>query len=638
MYKILFALICCSTFTMAQKNKSVVADKITKEPLPQANIKIKGTNTGTVANNDGQFSINKQAGVLKVSFIGYFSKEVNISNLPDTVFLEQNNVLNEVVVMSDSTLKVLLRSAYNNINKNYPQQPSFLTGFYREVNTNLDSNRFNYFSESALKTYKPAYNEKASKEMGQIKVIKTRNVQHPVYEKSNVQFSGGPFVSISLDWVNKQATFLEPKNFKKYNYAIEKMTSIEGSPVFVINFMKKDSLVEGKLFIEKTSKAYVKIETYSKVKKTLIVGNQKDSKTSVVYEKKDSLWQFKYGIIEANFKILKQNQKITAEYVALSTSLDSVKAFSYNEQFERSGVILKEQNNISDDFFKEYDGVLQQSNALKEQVNVVFKVNAIDSLRNQLNKTGDLTKVKEPKKESIINKFLGNIHQSYMLGYAPIGSQNNTFTGSLNNVLANPINFDKSTSSKNIPLLFNYNLKYFLGKHWRLSANWGGSFEAFSNTEIETRDFGIEYKIVLNPQKKPFFIIPSIKYSIVEYGVKFKKFKNPDRDLVLNNDKFNSKNLRTGIYNYAEGLKFGLTSNILNRRRKKLLLGVDYFMITYEKQPYFELKENSAFLQKKKNIIFPLNDSKLNLPNFDVTKLPKINGNLWFSLTYKRQF
>ena len=92
-----------STFLMAQVSVSgsVIAKKDSM-PLPGANVFIKGTNTGTLTDFDGNFSIQATSGdILVISYIGYLTKEIKIAE--ETIFqvlLEENpEALDEIVVI-----------------------------------------------------------------------------------------------------------------------------------------------------------------------------------------------------------------------------------------------------------------------------------------------------------------------------------------------------------------------------------------------------------------------------------------------------------------------------------------------------------------------------------------------------------
>lgn len=78
----------------------VVLDK-NGEPLIGANILVKGTSTGSIADFDGKFQINAQKGdVLVVSYIGFSPKEIKISSEKQiSVILEDDTALLEEVVV-----------------------------------------------------------------------------------------------------------------------------------------------------------------------------------------------------------------------------------------------------------------------------------------------------------------------------------------------------------------------------------------------------------------------------------------------------------------------------------------------------------------------------------------------------------
>ena len=82
-----------------------VADK-DGEPLPGANVQIKGTNFGTTTDFDGNYSIKiKKGDILNINYIGFLSKEVTIKNqINIDIQLEENsNSLDEVVVVGYGT-------------------------------------------------------------------------------------------------------------------------------------------------------------------------------------------------------------------------------------------------------------------------------------------------------------------------------------------------------------------------------------------------------------------------------------------------------------------------------------------------------------------------------------------------------
>ena len=75
----------------------------TGEPLPGANVSVRGTTQGSITNLDGEFSIEvpSRESLLVFSFIGYASHEMKVGNQTTiNVVLEENlSALNEVVVV-----------------------------------------------------------------------------------------------------------------------------------------------------------------------------------------------------------------------------------------------------------------------------------------------------------------------------------------------------------------------------------------------------------------------------------------------------------------------------------------------------------------------------------------------------------
>ena len=78
------------------------------EPIPGANISVKGTTIGTITDMDGNFSIDVNPNqILTISFIGYETKTIPVSNQKtlNVVLQETVNQLDELVVVSYGTQK-----------------------------------------------------------------------------------------------------------------------------------------------------------------------------------------------------------------------------------------------------------------------------------------------------------------------------------------------------------------------------------------------------------------------------------------------------------------------------------------------------------------------------------------------------
>ena len=91
-----------SGFSQQKSVKGVVTDE-SGSPIPGATISVKGTGTGTIADQDGRFTITipSKALALSVSFIGMITQEVKLGSQTDFSFKmrPENIQLEEVVAI-----------------------------------------------------------------------------------------------------------------------------------------------------------------------------------------------------------------------------------------------------------------------------------------------------------------------------------------------------------------------------------------------------------------------------------------------------------------------------------------------------------------------------------------------------------
>ena len=79
----------------------------TGEPVIGANVTIKGTTNGVITDIDGNFILNNAKGTLVVSFVGYKTQEIPITNKTtiNVTLQEDSELLDEVVVVGYGTQK-----------------------------------------------------------------------------------------------------------------------------------------------------------------------------------------------------------------------------------------------------------------------------------------------------------------------------------------------------------------------------------------------------------------------------------------------------------------------------------------------------------------------------------------------------
>ena len=86
LFKVLLAfIISFSTFYNSNAQNSTISGTVTSAVggfIPGVNIQLKGTNTGTVTDNNGAFKINvnTEKAILVVSVIGFATQELTVGN------------------------------------------------------------------------------------------------------------------------------------------------------------------------------------------------------------------------------------------------------------------------------------------------------------------------------------------------------------------------------------------------------------------------------------------------------------------------------------------------------------------------------------------------------------------------------
>ena len=95
-------------FTYAQKNITGVISDESGVPLPGVNVVIKGTNTGTTTDFNGNYSINaSDTDILTFSFVGFIDQEIEVGNADSFNLSLQmgSDELDEVVLTGYGTTK-----------------------------------------------------------------------------------------------------------------------------------------------------------------------------------------------------------------------------------------------------------------------------------------------------------------------------------------------------------------------------------------------------------------------------------------------------------------------------------------------------------------------------------------------------
>lgn len=147
-------LLFISNFATSQTTsiKGKVVDRTLNEPIPGALVLVKGTQTGAVTDIDGTFQIQAKVGdILVISFIGFKSKEVSVTNSNQAIDVSldmDESELEEVIVIGYGTTKKSdLTGAVGSVNEeSLKERPSAslnqaLSGRVQGVNVSINSGR-----------------------------------------------------------------------------------------------------------------------------------------------------------------------------------------------------------------------------------------------------------------------------------------------------------------------------------------------------------------------------------------------------------------------------------------------------------------------------------------------------------------
>jgi len=359
-----------------------VLDRHNHQPVPFANICLVGKSIGTVANLQGNFLLKVSSlhlqDSLGISCMGY--KQLT---LPVTAFLtsEQDYYLKpdiipiqEVIIRKTNALS-LLRSAIENIPKNYPPDPTLLTSFYREIVTKND--QVMAVSEAILQTYKTGYDLPAAGD--QIKIIKGRKTMDKNSADTLIlKLKAGLNTTLLLDVAKNLPDFLTEENFQNYYYKMTDIIVSDQNELYVIQFSPRDvspgSIYKGRIFLDLKNLAIeavefevdpTKIEEAShmfvlKKPRHIKVKPQK-AQYKVTFRKIGDRYYLNLIRCETTFRIRHKNQLFGSAYTTIlemavtQVETSEVERFRIKETARSQEIFMEQITDYQDSFWGEYN-------------------------------------------------------------------------------------------------------------------------------------------------------------------------------------------------------------------------------------------------------------------------------------------
>ncbi|MCF8358839.1 MAG: carboxypeptidase-like regulatory domain-containing protein [Prolixibacteraceae bacterium] len=533
LFKCLLFLIFTIPVTVSGNNQTIkgtILNSKTNNPLAYVNVAVEGTYYGTVSNGNGGFKLvipdRLYNNSISFSAIGYKSKSIPISEISSNFTVKMipaDYLIGEVTVMPDSTLRTLLKRAYEKIPENYPDYPTRSNGFFRECVKQKDA-RYLYISEAILDVYKTSYK---NDETGQVKIVKSRKNIAPGSDTINpVRFYGGIHYPHYIDLVKKRASILKPS--KKYKYELKGKEIYNEKEVYCISFSPKNELkkgITGKFYIDKESLAYLKFENGSN--DVSIEKNEKgnpingivflDNLKTINYSEIDG----KYYLKSAFTKQAIHNKKtgylldISSEYVQTKITANRADPIPYEEQAALSTVISEKAEAYETSNWKDYT-ILENESVQTAFVNM----QQADSL---------LKKVNKPSKQQVLGKILEIISrfefETNITAY-PVSTRKGSYLLHQKLTDERQLKFATDTENDLNSLHLEVALKYKLTKNLKLLY-----LESDGLLISEKSKFyfgGLEYEIPLKTYGKKIFCSASAGYGFLKFMQSMGTTDNPE--------------------------------------------------------------------------------------------------------------
>lgn len=592
--------------------KGTIVNSKTNIPVAYVNVAVEGTYYGSVSNEKGDFKlvVPDELNLKSVSFsaIGFERRSVPINEIKGNLAINLTPAdyqIGEIIVMPDSTLRTLLKRAYEKIPENYPDFPTRSNGFYREC-VKQENADYLYISEAVLDVYKTSFK---NEESGQVKILKSRKKIAPGSDTINpVQFYGGIFTPHSFDLVKKHSSLLKPS--KKYRYSMKNSQTYNGQEVYCIAFSPKNGNREGitgEFFLDKESLAYLKFEYCSNDER--IKENEKeiplngivflDNRRIINYEKIEGKYYMKSAFLKQKMLNKKTGYSLnsTIEYIQTMLTIDDARPIPYDEQLTLSTVISEKAEEYETSNWKDYT-ILEN-----ESVQTAFvSMQQADSLLN---------KSTPPSKRQVfekIFKILSHFEAEINITAHPVSISQGNYLLHLSLPDKRQLNFTTDTDNDLISLHLETAFKYRITKYWKIF--YLESDNLLPSEKSKVYYGGIEYEIPLKTYGKKIFCSANAGYGYMEFLKSMGEVENT-AEFTFNGKNFDSNKIEAyrGIQLHGPRLGADLSFQVSNFWYLKLYGGWQFNLNQTEK---IRIEEKDGFFLSRKSDEFFLTDAATN--------------------------
>jgi hypothetical protein len=224
--------------------------------------------------------------------------------------------LSEVNLAVPKDAKALVRETLKNKGSKYIDEPTVMTGFYRET---IKKRRRNVsLSEAVVNIYKTPY---SSDRTDALKLFKARkSTDYSKLDTVALKLQGGPFNTLFVDMVKYPQYIFTDESFDYYDFSFDSSTRVDDKLIYVVNFKQRpefiDPLYQGKLYIDAenrilTSAVYsLNITNRALASQMFVRKKPRNAEVwptevayRVDYREKDGKWYYGYSNVLLEFKI-----------------------------------------------------------------------------------------------------------------------------------------------------------------------------------------------------------------------------------------------------------------------------------------------------------------------------------------------
>jgi len=556
-----FSILLIPNLIYGQLIHGRIVDRITKEPLSFASIKI--GYRGVISSNDGSFTITireidqQKKNQLKISFIGYKTQEINLISIKDNLIFEMEsmeNQLDEVKITNGA--EEIIKKAIRNFKINYANKPYAMLGSQSETLEDQNQNKI-YHLTSELKSIMPKFssNDKIKIELNNLKMEEFKKA-----DSSNFTIWGATGRAIEFfDFSNNSYAILDSTKLKRFRFIVEEIIH-ENRPIYKISFSPKknrENSYESYLMIDKATFAIITLQIEA-INSNSLWAILHQSKWKINYKVFGDKWYFKSLIHEHKSRSW-TSQKEAFEILKLEIQIDKIDTLV--------------------NFDIEYANNIQKDDVLyfKAQKKLALK----DSTQHDDGK---------PVTSKQLNRFVKfwyyHISIGKTLSITPLNSSSNSFDLRFTESkwqLDNSYQIQKKTIN---PLLIGASVEIKIGESIKLFYEGSTNF-GIGGRQINYAGLGIKFEKIFHPDKRPFGVYISPKVGVLVEKIPInglQTFTSEQYNLMNLNEEPIKLTLNKGIpllsialgYSYEisrkKHLNFELQYNYANREANSLLI------------------------------------------------------------------